>query len=914
MNCRNGIGLLFAALLALAGTRADLPAATYTWDGGGADDFFTTPANWAGNVAPNFNNTPAATGDNLIFDGSTRLTPNHDTQSGETNGQTAFTITFAGNAGPFIVVGNKITLGSTTGTGGSGGSITNQSAFTQTFNCDVAARSGIMQAQSGDLAFNGQFSVGNGATNRTNIFDGAFDTYVNGPLSSKGVLVKNGSGTLFINNHANDFSGALKLNAGTLALGTYGSLANSAIVVANGAVFDVSAAAEGFALQTNQVLSGTGVIKGRLAAGDGITVAFGPGGGLNLDGSVVVNTGGTIRGDGASGAAVVIHAVVTQLTLKGTTLIEWRKIGNTLTNDTVEGAANLTYGGTLVLTNVGSTALTAGDALKLFSASNYAGSFDIIRPVRPGPGLSWDTSRLAVDGTLRIVCVPRRSALALSSEGSVNLTVDATPGQVFSLLTSTNLALPLRQWTVLTNDVVSAGSFVVNNRIAPGEQARFYCLTSPPYSLLEDPLWVGAATKPTNQWQIYATRTLDHLPAGVSAGRDSGLSQYGGLLARRTNASGYFYPAKIDGRWWLVDPEGCLFLNRGVASVTTLSTTGAVAALAAKFGSTTNWANVTTALLRQYGFNGAGAWSSTLLGSVTPPLVQTRLFSFLDTYSATNTGPGYPYVFDPAFETFCDRFASNKVSTLKTDPWLLGYFSDNELPFPSSVLNTFLALPSGNASGDAAWAWLRARYGAGATTNHVTAQDALDFLGYTWGRYCQVVSQAIKRYDPNHLYLGSRLYYSDKDKPEIFRALGPYVDVVSVNHYGYWTPDLDKFAMWERESGRPILITEFYVKGEDSGMPNNTGAGWVVHTQADRGLFYQNFTLALLESKVCIGWHWFKYADNDPADPTADPSNIDSNKGVVSNRYDPWYTLLEAARLINERAYRLANYFDGRPL
>jgi hypothetical protein len=137
------------------------------------------------------------------------------------------------------------------------------------------------------------------------------------------------------------------------------------------------------------------------------------------------------------------------------------------------------------------------------------------------------------------------------------------------------------------------------------------------------------------------------------------------------------------------------------------------------------------------------------------------------------------------------------------------------------------------------------------------------------------------------------------------------VDVVSVNHYSQWTPDISRMQMWERESGRPVIISEWYVKGEDSGMANNTGAGWVVHTQRDRGLFYQNFTLALLESKVCVGWHRFKYADNDPDDTSADPSNIDSNKGVVNNRYDPYFELLNAAKRINERAYRLADYFDG---
>jgi hypothetical protein len=109
-----------------------------------------------------------------------------------------------------------------------------------------------------------------------------------------------------------------------------------------------------------------------------------------------------------------------------------------------------------------------------------------------------------------------------------------------------------------------------------------------------------------------------------------------------------------------------------------------------------------------------------------------------------------------------------------------------------------------------------------------------------------------------------------------------------------------------------VVVTEWYAKGMDSGMANTTGAGWLVRTQADRGWFYQNFVLALMESKVCVGWHWFKYADNDPADTKADPSNLDANKGIVSADYAPWQELLTAMKALNDRAYHLVDHLDGR--
>ena len=211
----------------------------------------------------------------------------------------------------------------------------------------------------------------------------------------------------------------------------------------------------------------------------------------------------------------------------------------------------------------------------------------------------------------------------------------------------------------------------------------------------------------------------------------------------------------------------------------------------------------------------------------------------------------------------------------------------------------------------AAQTWLQSRHGKNATTNNITERDEQDFLGVVTARYFEIVSRAIKKYDPNHLYLGARFYGSNIHCPEMFKAAGPFVDVVSVNLYGAWTPNPERLEMWTRESGKPFLITEWYAKGLDSGLANTGGAGWVVKTQRDRGLFYQNFTFALLESKGCVGWHWFKYMDNDPAAKKTDASNQDSNKGILNNRYEPYPPLLEAMKQINQRAYGLINYFDG---
>jgi hypothetical protein len=336
------------------------------------------------------------------------------------------------------------------------------------------------------------------------------------------------------------------------------------------------------------------------------------------------------------------------------------------------------------------------------------------------------------------------------------------------------------------------------------------------------------------------------------------------------------------------------------------------------FGSDTAWADQVAGRLKAAGFNGVGAWSDwTLLGQAKTRMVYTVMWNFMSAYGKQRGGTfqqsghtGYPndciFVFDPEFERFCDDLARS-LAARRDDPWLLGHFSDNELPFRKDALDRYLALPEKDPGRLAAETWLRSR---GDGSGAVSDDDREAFLAVVVDRYFRITTQAIRKYDPNHLCLGSRFHGGVLAMPEIFKAAGKYLDVVSVNYYNTWTPDPDRMRSWEQAAGRPFIVTEWYVKGMDSGMPNTTGAGWEVKTQRDRGLFYQNFALALLESRSCVGWHWFKYMDNDPDDTTTDPSNRDSNKGIVSFRYVPYEPLLEAMQRLNRRVYGLAAWFD----
>ena len=428
-------------------------------------------------------------------------------------------------------------------------------------------------------------------------------------------------------------------------------------------------------------------------------------------------------------------------------------------------------------------------------------------------------------------------------------------------------------------------------------------------------------TRTYEDYQPFETRTIAHLPDFAPSPAPM-LSKYGGIMSEQQEATGYFYVKKIDNRWWGIDPLGYRYINIALNSLNAKGSDKTQQALIDKFGDKEKWLNTTLDLLQEHGFNCAGSWSDTEAivaanKARERPMAYCINWNFMARYGRKRGGTfqqpghtGYPndaiFVFDPEFAKFCDSHA-RQIAEYKDDPNLFGHFSDNEMPFKISALDDYLSLPKGEHGRIAAEAWLKEK---GITEAQITQEHREAFMALVGEKYFSLVSAAIRKYDPNHMYIGARFYDNEKHHEQFMRAVGKYVDIVSNNYYNHWTPNPKHLEEWATWTGRPFIVTEYYTKGEDSGMGNTSGAGWIVRTQNDRGLFYQNYNMALLETKDCVGWHYFKYQDNDPEAKGVDPSNVDANKGIVSNRYVPWTPLLNRMKELNTQAYAIVKYFD----
>lgn len=452
-------------------------------------------------------------------------------------------------------------------------------------------------------------------------------------------------------------------------------------------------------------------------------------------------------------------------------------------------------------------------------------------------------------------------------------------------------------------------------------------------------LTVDAATYNTTKgantvYKQYSTRTVDSLKGfdALAVGDESKLYDiYGGYMGgEKYEATGYFYTKKIGDRWWTIDPLGYPFFRVACVSVSMGNQTQEKLALA-KYGSVQGWAKSVTDRLRELGFNSTGGWSSiAYLSQVEQPLSQTYVMTvlrrycqnmgFMKTVNGSESFLGVMPVFDPSFTSSADSLIKSTVSPYADAAYVYGWMSDNELPAGLNMLDLSLSLdPSEERFAytyAVAWTFMCLKLDrTDVTLDDVTDDLRREFRAMAYDRYFEVVCNSLEKYAPNHQYMGCRFLEGCYADEYVMRVAGYHCDVITYNYYHAWQADPVLIANQQRWAGKPFIVTEWYAKGMDvweknPAMTNTTGWGWTVRTQNDRGLFYENFALQLLQCRGCVGFDWFKYQDNDPSDPYATGADINSNKGIIDNNGDEYADLVKHMQKVNAIKYALIEHFD----
>ena len=144
---------------------------------------------------------------------------------------------------------------------------------------------------------------------------------------------------------------------------------------------------------------------------------------------------------------------------------------------------------------------------------------------------------------------------------------------------------------------------------------------------------------------------------------------YGGWLKLKGKKTGFFHVEQLDGRWWLVTPEGNVFFAKGVDSVDFGPDRNVVPADPQKA------AAELARQLKGWGFNSAGSQRLRVPGMAYAVTLGLASSSTPNLW-LLGIVPDY---FSPEFREAVDRQAAQLCPGLANDPWLIGYFTDNEI-------------------------------------------------------------------------------------------------------------------------------------------------------------------------------------------------------------------------------------------
>ncbi|WP_347904489.1 beta-agarase [Pseudomonas purpurea] len=342
------------------------------------------------------------------------------------------------------------------------------------------------------------------------------------------------------------------------------------------------------------------------------------------------------------------------------------------------------------------------------------------------------------------------------------------------------------------------------------------------------------------------------------------------------------------------------------------------------------WVGHTLDRLQAWGFNTLGNWSAPALG-LSNRVPYTLPLSIVGDYASISTGTdwwgGMPDPFDPRFAMATERAVAIAARDHRDDPWLVGYFADNELAWAGP--------------GDDPKARYALAYGTLRMTTDVPAKRAFlkqlrdkyrnqAGLSKAWGidlpawelmedpgfvpplpsaehpeieadfkyfqkvfadTYFKTISDSLKWHAPNHLLLGGRFAVST---PEAVASCAQYCDVLSFNMYTLKPQDGYDFSVL-KSLDKPVLITEFNFGSRDRGP--FWGGVTELAKEEDRGPAYAAFLKQAVSEPSIVGVHWFQYLDQPVTGRLLDGEN--GHFGLVGITDLPFQGFVDSVRKSN---------------
>jgi len=317
-------------------------------------------------------------------------------------------------------------------------------------------------------------------------------------------------------------------------------------------------------------------------------------------------------------------------------------------------------------------------------------------------------------------------------------------------------------------------------------------------------------------------------------------------LAARDPSSNAISLAEIDGRTWLLKPDGTPFFAHGITHV---------GGKKAQF----DYDKFSRAC-KELGFNAYGyGCPPQLKGDM--PYIESWSHLVPSAYYRGKNGVKFVDIFDPKEQARLDAgVKANCFSSRKTSSNVIGYCWTDlgswplENPSGTNWVEFIRALPADSPGQEAYRDFLESWEG-----DDGTARDQA-FLKLIAREYFRVVGEAQRKYDPGRLVFGDRFAFNTFDA-DVVKEMLPWVDAIAIQPPFRGPFPKQKLDEIHELTGKPILLCDFAIRFKDG---DKDVRNWKLAVDSvEAGKQYADYVKAALETDFLLGVFWCNPVDTE---------------------------------------------------
>ena len=445
-----------------------------------------------------------------------------------------------------------------------------------------------------------------------------------------------------------------------------------------------------------------------------------------------------------------------------------------------------------------------------------------------------------------------------------------------------------------------------------------------------------------------------------AAKQEAELDRFGGWKAKAFKPTGFFRTEHDGKRWWLVTPEGNAFLSFGInhlhSDLWRQDFSREAWQRKLKVDDFQNWPKFNAGLrnwflktCHEYGFNTVGVHNSlNVTNTPAPAMPYMQPIKFVDIPHWKKEIPDSNFldVFSREFADRCDKLA--KANTAPDDPFLLGY-SMTDCPLLTEEDCRERPDVIGGARREARIGWPRRLRNLGAQAAGKTAyvetmqdvyRDNIDqfndtyqttfdsfaalaaaenwrpdtdlsnanesrdntlFLQRVVDKYYETARNAIRKYDPHHMFLGDKLNANTDTVDTVLPITSKYTDVVLYQMYARYEVQQPGLDRWSKVANQPFINGDSAFTMTTEFMPRPYGP--VADDLQQRAEWTAEFFMRAFARNDFVGWHYCGLIDATQQVPRKQDRQ---HSGLHNGYGDPYPELLKVIKGCSDDLYGIA--------